>query len=118
LEPFPLEWAHAQIGLGDALAALSKWEDREERLKEAIAAYELDLNTELTLGRDTRWGRTRNTGYGLALSRLGELQTDRMAFGRAEVALRQALSVWTSGHDNDLAIEALAYVHRRLKERS
>jgi len=118
LEPFPLEWAHAQTGLGDALTVLSKWEDREERLKEAIAAYELGLNTELTRERDAEWWACAQYNCGLALSRLGELQTDRMAFERAEIALRQALSVWTSGPDNDDAIEALAYVHRCLKERS
>jgi len=118
LEPFPLEWAHAQICLGDAFGWLSKWEDHEERLKEAIAAYELGLKTELTRERDARWWAYAQYNCGLALSRLGGLQTDRMAFERAEIALRQALSVWTSGPENDRAIEALAYVHRCLKERS
>ncbi len=117
MKPFPLQWARAQVNLGRALAVLSRWEEPDERLKEAIAAYELALNTELTRGRGAGLWANAQFQCGVALARLGELQTDIMAFERAETALRQALTILTSGREHDQAIEVLAHVHRRLKER-
>jgi tetratricopeptide (TPR) repeat protein len=117
LKAFPLEWAHAQVNLGNALTELSTWEDTEERLREGIAAYELALNTELTRARDAHWWASTQFNCGVSLVRLGELQTDSIAFQRAETTFRQSLAVWTSGPEHDQAIEALAHVHLRLKER-
>jgi tetratricopeptide (TPR) repeat protein len=117
LKPFPVEWARAQINLGDALTDLSRWEEPEERLKEAIVAYELALSTELRRRWNADLWAKGQFNCGLALSRLGELQKDLMAFQRAETALRQALTVWTSGRQHDQAIEVLAHVHRCLKDR-
>jgi tetratricopeptide (TPR) repeat protein len=114
LEPFFFEWAQAQEKRGEALLELAIMEPDAHPLEKATNALNLAI-PELA-GRDPdRWA-SAEYNLGRAHLRLGEQRHPQVLdFNFAETAFRRALSVWTSGPKHDMAIAALANVHRHLK---
>lgn len=115
LEPFPLEWACTQEKRGEAFLQLAALEEGTPQLEYVVNAFNLAI-PELT-GRDPDGWATTEYNLGAAHLRLGEQRLPQVLdFKYAETALRQALSVWTSGPDHDMALDALRIVHEHLKD--
>jgi len=67
----PLDWARAQMNLGDALSALGERESTTRRLEQAVEAFSAALEERSRERFPLDWAATQN-GLGLALWRLGE----------------------------------------------
>jgi tetratricopeptide (TPR) repeat protein len=86
----PLDWAHTQVNLGNALVSLGERESGTARLEEAVAAYREALQ-ELTHARvPLQWAATQ-MNLGVALWRLGERESGTARLEEAVAAYREAL---------------------------
>jgi hypothetical protein len=121
-ERVPLQWAEAQMNLGNALARLGEREATTARLEEAVSSFRLAL-LEWTRERvPLQWAQTQMS-LGVALSVLGERETGTARLVEAVTAWDLCLTVGDSGWPQERAgvvrsarDQAQAEIARRLSK--
>ena len=86
----PLQWAGAQMNLGNALLVLGERESGTARLEEAVAAYREALQENTRAHTPLEWARTQ-MNLGSALLVLGERESGTARLEEAVAAYREAL---------------------------
>ena len=121
-ERVPLQWAEAQMNLGNALARLGEREAATAPLEEAVSSFRLAL-LEWTRERvPLQWAQTQMS-LGFVLSVLGEQETGTARLSEAVTAWDLCLTVGDSGWPQERAgvvrsarDQAQAEIARRLSK--
>ncbi|MGZ3340835.1 MAG: tetratricopeptide repeat protein, partial [Reyranella sp.] len=121
-ERAPLQWAEAQMNLGNALARLGEREAQTARLEEAVSSFRLALQEWTRERVPLQWAQTQMS-LGVALSALGERETGTAHLVEAVAAWDLSLTVGDSGWPQERAgvvrsvrDQAQAEIARRLSK--
>jgi tetratricopeptide (TPR) repeat protein len=101
-ERAPLQWAGAQIGLGDALRALGQRENSTARFEEAVEAYREALKGDTRERAPLQWAMS-TSNQGLALIQLAQRKRDAAMAKIAIAQIQAARDVMRAGGPASLA---------------